>query len=129
MFCCSNLEQAVDVGVLAGVGFGVSGVFSVDVQTKRSGFGGDAAEFAGEPDVDAQGAGLAGFVFDACDRCAGSVEQFNCSQSIDDGELGEVVGEGGGEGGLRGHVESFVGDLSGSTVGLRTLRVERKVLG
>src|SRR3990167_8583010 len=92
-----NVQQAVDVVVLAGVGAGVVGVLGEDGQTFFCGGGIDAAVLGGQGGVHRQGAGLARFVFDGGGDGAGRVDQFEGGQVTDGGELFEVVGEGHGE--------------------------------
>ena len=89
-----NVQQAVDVGVLAGVRTGIVGVLGENGQTFFCGGGVDAAVLGGQGGVHGQGAGLARLVFDGGGHVARRIDQFEGGQVTDGGKLFEVVGKG-----------------------------------
>jgi hypothetical protein len=87
-------QQAVDVGMLAGVLAGVVGVLGVQVESLAGGLGGDGAVDLSEMVVDRQRAGLARFVFDGRHHGGTCVKQLDRGQVRNARQLLQVVGEG-----------------------------------
>lgn len=87
------VQQAVDVGMFAGVGTRVGGVLGKQFQTFFGGGHVDAAVFAGQRVVHRQRASLAGFVFDGGHQFAAGVVQLQRAELADGGKLFQVVGK------------------------------------
>ena len=96
-----GVEQTIDVGMLARVGFGICRMFGINSQSQCCSFRRNRAELLGKPCINAQGARLTRLVFDAADEPAGHIGQFKRRQVIGARELREIVGEFFGEVGNR----------------------------
>ncbi|EEF22137.1 conserved hypothetical protein [Ricinus communis] len=88
-----NVEQAVNVGMLARVGAGILGVLGVNLQTEFRRFRRDRTERVGQPAVDAQRARLAGFVLDLGHGRAGLVDQLDGCHSIHGRQQSKIAGK------------------------------------
>lgn len=85
-----DLEQTVDVGVLAPVGPGVLGVLGVDFQALLGGIQVDGAVGLGQVVVDRHGTGTARLVFQGGDHVALGIQQVDGAQVGNPGEFFQI---------------------------------------
>lgn len=88
-----NLIETIDIGVLAGVGAGIVGVFGKNFERRRRSFRSDRTIDLSQVVVDLDRPGLAWLVLDGIDDGAVGAEHIDGGKMVDRGQGGEILGE------------------------------------